>query len=240
MGCAHASSGASAPSTSASMEQGRQEVFIGRSASGTLLAPPLGKPCGVPLTKPLVSESNSVATGHPVEEGSKPLHTACLHKAAHDGNLQIVMLCLESGIDVDATISTGVDAPLAGQTTSLHIASTHGHAAVVRALLKAGAAVEGRDAVGETALHCAASHGKTKVVRMLLQAGADPDSRDAQDMTPLHWAARMSREDVAEILLDAGASLKAKSGHGYTPYAMAEDWGTAAMANLLKKSGGSR
>jgi len=219
MGCAHGSSAAHAQSAPRVHEQ---KHVATAPPSFTLLANPLGKP----------HDKHSPVS---LDLSAKP--TQCqelgLLEASHDGNIEMVLSCLKSGADVDATNDR--------QVTSLYIASCHGHGAVVQALLDAGASV-GRTAGScrETALHLAASYGHPEVARILLAAGADVDARDAEGCTPLHTAARMSREGVAAILLDAGASLEAKSGHGYTPYAMAQDWGTARIAHLLEMKGGRR
>lgn len=220
MGGAHGSSAAHAQTAPPAQEQ--KHVAIARP-SLTLLAAPPGKP----------HDKHSPATP---EVSAKP--TRCQEivflEASHDGNIEMVLSCLKSGADVEATNGY--------QATSLHIASCQGHGAVVQALLDAGASVaRTAGSCRETALHMAAWYGHPEVARILLAAGAEVDARDAQGMTPLHSAARsMSREGVAGILLNAGASLEARSGHGYTPYAMAQDWGTAAIAHLLEKNGGRR
>jgi len=228
MGCAHGSSAAHAEPALRVHEQ--KHVAIARP-SFTLLATPLGKP----------HDKHS-----PVSLDSSAKPTQCqeigLLEASHDGNIEMVLSCLKSGADVEATNDRQeIMSSHVSQVTSLHIASCHGHGAVVQALLDAGAIADRTaGSCRETALHMAASYGHPEVARILLAAGADVDARDAQGCTPLHTAARMSREGMAEILLDAGASLEARSGHGYTPYAMAQDWGTARIAHLLEMKGGRR
>jgi len=220
MGCAHGSSDAHA--LTASLAQEQKHVAIARP-SLTLLADPHGKP------HDKHSPVSLAFSGKPTQ-----CQESILLEASYDGNIEVVLSCLKSGADVQATNSH--------QATSLHIASCQGHGAVVQALLDAGASVScTAGSCRETALHMAAWYGRPEVARILLAAGADVDARDAQGMTPLHSAARsMSCEGVAEILLHAGASLEAQSGHGYTPYAMAQDWGTAAIAHLLETKGGRR
>jgi len=124
----------------------------------------------------------------------------------------------------------------AGQTP-LYIAARKGHAAVVRRLVAAGAAVDqgGRHsplyaavcshsedilrflleagaepdpAAGDSPLCCAAKSGYVAIVRTLLDAGADVERRRfLSGPTPLIYAALRGRHEVACILLDRGASL---------------------------------
>ena len=54
----------------------------------------------------------------------------------------------------------------------LHWAATHGHEAVVKALIAAGADVNKADYDGKTPLHCAACNNNEAVVKMLIAAGA--------------------------------------------------------------------
>ena len=64
-------------------------------------------------------------------------------------------------------------------------------AAVVAALLEAGANLEARDAFGCTPLHYAARAelpGTATVVAALLEAGADRNARDNDDKRPLVYA----------------------------------------------------
>jgi len=67
-------------------------------------------------------------------------------------------------------------APRAAET--LHAAAGRGDTATVRALLSAGADLEGRDIDGCTALHRAAQEGRTETVQELVAAGADVEAKD--------------------------------------------------------------
>ncbi len=87
-----------------------------------------------------------------------------------------------------------------------------GTGALARALLDAGAPVEGDATDAETPLTTAASYGDTEVARALLEAGADLNATAAATAggvpggTALRHAAVFGMTDVAELLLTAGAT----------------------------------
>ena len=92
------------------------------------------------------------------------------------------------------------------ETTALHLAATHGHAAATRALLELGAPVGMVNSSELTALHLAAEAGHNTVVEVLLEYGADPTSSpsrieyidDNRDGTPYHLAAKGGHVNVLE------------------------------------------
>jgi hypothetical protein len=88
--------------------------------------------------------------------------------------------------------------------TPLHLAAQHGHLAVVRELLRAGAAVDAR-ACGATPLHRACYSGHLAVAEELVRAGASlrtPDTTGAgREDLPVHKAARQGHRATVELLL---------------------------------------
>jgi len=87
-----------------------------------------------------------------------------------------------------------------------------GTGAVARALIEAGAPVEGAPGDGETPLMTAASYGDAEVARVLIEAGADLDATAAADAggvpggIALRHAAVFGMAEVVDILLAAGAT----------------------------------
>lgn len=87
-----------------------------------------------------------------------------------------------------------------------------GTGALARALLDAGAPVEGDPADHETPLMTAASYGDAEVARVLVEAGADlaataaPGAGGVPGGTALRHAAVFGMTDVVELLLAAGAT----------------------------------
>lgn len=115
--------------------------------------------------------------------------------------------------------------------TPLTAAARKGHAQIVRLLLDAGAAIEGKNKSGGTALLIAAQGGKIDCVRVLIKAGADLETK-WQGRTPLLQAARWGHAEVIRELLAAGADRKAKS-EGMDAEGFARKYGQdAALAAL--------
>ncbi|KAL3144720.1 Ankyrin repeat and KH domain-containing protein 1 [Trebouxia sp. C0009 RCD-2024] len=93
----------------------------------------------------------------------------------------------------------------------LCVAASCGHAKDVKALLSAGANVDGRDATGRTALIRACFDGHLEVAEVLLRAGADVNASDKWGWTALMGACMWGRLEVAEVLLRAGADVNAST-----------------------------
>jgi uncharacterized protein len=88
-----------------------------------------------------------------------------------------------------------------------------GTGAIARALIEAGAPVDGRPGDKETPLITAASSGDADVARALIQAGADieavsaPDSGGAPSCNALEHAAVFGMTEVLDVLVAAGARI---------------------------------
>ena len=88
-----------------------------------------------------------------------------------------------------------------------------GTGAIARALIDAGAPVNGRPEDQETPLITAASYGDAEVAQVLIDAGADieavsaPDSGGVPSGTALEHAAVFSMTDVVDVLVAAGAKI---------------------------------
>ena len=88
-----------------------------------------------------------------------------------------------------------------------------GTGAMARALIEAGALVDGRPGDFDTPLITAASYGDADVAQVLIDAGADieavsaPDSGGVPSSTALEHAAVFSMTDVVDVLVAAGAKI---------------------------------
>jgi ankyrin repeat protein len=85
---------------------------------------------------------------------------------------------------------------------------------MVRFLLESGAAVNAKNALGNTPLHL--SVADKRVVEVLLGAGAQVNARNGLDKTPLHYAIRQGTStynlSIVETLILAGAKRGARPG----------------------------
>jgi hypothetical protein len=84
---------------------------------------------------------------------------------------------------------------------------------VARALVDAGALIDGEDGDQETPLITAASYGDAEVAQVLIEAGADLEARAAEDAggvpggTALLHAAVFAMTEVVDVLVAAGAQV---------------------------------
>ena len=124
-----------------------------------------------------------------------------LHWAAQRDFVEIAELLIDAGANTDAVTRIGHHTPL-------HVASTNGHAEMVRVLLEAGCDATSRTFNGTTPLHLAARAGNAQAVAMLLDHGADVNARESGwGQTPLMFAAASNRAGAVTVLLERGADV---------------------------------
>jgi ankyrin repeat protein len=138
--------------------------------------------------------------------------------------------------------------------TPLTEAAFKGHAAILKALIGAGA---DRDAItsdaGLTTLMFAIRGGNVDAVKVLLESGANVEARDnwrtyrrdveqhGIDMgTPLVHAGAAGRPDVVRVLLDAGADKEATDYWGHTALSIAKQADNAEVVKLLLDAGATK
>ena len=126
-----------------------------------------------------------------------------LHWAASHDDLEMTELLLQSGADVKAGTRIGAITPL-------FMACKNGSAAIIEALLKAGASASLPDEHGTTPLMMAAASGSADAVKMLLDHEADVNAKEAaHGQTALMFAAALNRDAAIRVLVERGADLKA-------------------------------
>ncbi|MFZ6029725.1 MAG: ankyrin repeat domain-containing protein [Chloroflexota bacterium] len=114
------------------------------------------------------------------------------------GDLKAVMTLINSGVDVNATNRHG--------HTALMMAAHQGHADIVKALVAAGADIDGRHSIsGNTALIGAAHQGHVEIVQILVDAKAEVSIKNKGNGTALSEAVNQGHADVADILRAVGA-----------------------------------
>ena len=113
-----------------------------------------------------------------------------------------------------------------------------GLAAEVRALLRAGVAVDQKDGHGSRALHACANEGHAEIAAMLLDAGASAAKVDAREVPPLHLASRCGHTEIVGLLLQAKAPVDAtRQADGSTALHNAAAMGHSETVRVLMAAG---
>ncbi|XP_022662844.1 ankyrin repeat domain-containing protein 50-like isoform X2 [Varroa destructor] len=164
-----------------------------------------------------------------VDEAEPSSQRTLLHRAAEEGDLQLVARLVEMGAAIENADRNG--------QTPLNLAARQGHLQVLEALLRAGAAVDRADVDGWTPLRSSAWAGHAAVVDALLQFGARVDLADADGRTALRAAAWGGHDDIVMRLLKAGAAVNARDAEGRTALIAAAYMGHSAIVGHLLDAG---
>jgi ankyrin repeat protein len=128
--------------------------------------------------------------------------------------LKIVMVGMAGAITVLAATETPK-----GDDAALFTAIRNGDGKAMRTLAEKGAAVNAKNAAGETPLMYAALYGTVEPVKLLLERGADPNIASAAGNTALMFATDDIRK--VKMLVEHGAQVNAPSATGRTALAIA-------------------
>ncbi len=137
-------------------------------------------------------------------------HHTPLHTAAYKGRLDLVVLLLERGADVESRDHQG--------QTAIYVASSRGHIEVVRSLIERGADVNAEcngnfvGAKRTPLLQVVSGNGSLEIARALLEHGADVNYQDACGVSGLCMALHHPSTDFAQLLLDHGANPNTSAG----------------------------
>ncbi|TLS29934.1 hypothetical protein PpBr36_03524 [Pyricularia pennisetigena] len=167
-----------------------------------------------------------------------------LHRAFSVGCLEVAMLLVLAGADLEATNAAGetavvravrcefpddfvalccelgaaVDAPDRAGRSALHYAAGLVHpdvsCATVLTLAAHGAHLDARDADGRAPLHAAVAAGRAEVVRQLVARGADVEAALPGGATPLHLAVLRRNAQVVRVLCEHGVHVDGRPGIG--------------------------
>ena len=92
-----------------------------------------------------------------------------IHKAAEEGNIEVVKQDLAAGMDVNTKDGYGA--------TPLLYAAEYGYNDVAEVLITNGADVNATYNDGLTALHSAVLNGSNEIVKLLIDQGADVNTK---------------------------------------------------------------
>ena len=177
--------------------------------------------------------------------GADPVHVdgdgdTALCVAATHGHAATVALLLahppspsdaSSPSDPRGLLASAIDRPGSGGRPPLVKAAAAGHAAVVAALLGAGADPRATDAYGGAALAWAARGGHATAAEALLAMQAPLEQADAAGATALMLASERAHAEVVTLLLARGGACDAADEEGFTALLLA-----CAVATPPKKS----
>eukprot|EP00752_Nemacystus_decipiens_P014940 g13299.t1 len=141
------------------------------------------------LVKRLMKVAADVVPGMRTRHG-----LSALCAAAHGGNLSVISMVLNVGVDLDEI--SGEDSG----TALMHAIMHHQEDAARFLLIKRGD-VDVLDRHRNSALHCACDHGSPQLVRDLLGYGANPGIRNSAHDTPLHVAVNNERAEIVSTLV---------------------------------------
>ena len=131
-----------------------------------------------------------------------------IHVAAWKGNISIVRMLLDAGVEIDIRDKLWNETPL-------YKAACQNHLPVSQLLHERGADLRACNRDGGMAFHYAAFFGHVDSIRMMLDFGVDVEIRDLEwNETALHKAASQDRLSATKLLLERGADPRAVSGWG--------------------------
>jgi ankyrin repeat protein len=149
----------------------------------------------------------------------------CLHAGLAKGNVDIALLLLDHGADVNS--------PDELLQCPLHVASESGRHDHVELLLEHHADVNVRDNKGSTPLYLASGRGELEIVQALLLHDADADCRNNDGMTPLHAASKSGSLAIVQELLRHGADIDARDDRLWTMLHAASSFGHLNVVEFL-------
>jgi hypothetical protein len=134
-----------------------------------------------------------------------------LHKAAYNGDIEIVSKILKNNVDLDERDSSG--------GTALHAAMFQKNTEIIMLLINRGFDVNAQGlSNGYTPLHDAVWANNLEAVIILLKRGARTDIRAKDDLTPYEKALKENKKEIVEYLKSKGLTSRHYDRNAKTMY----------------------
>ena len=130
----------------------------------------------------------------------------------------------------------GIEGLIENKTTPLMRAARLGDAAIVSALISAGAELDTCNADGNNALWLACFANDAATIEALIEAGVELDNQNVNGATCLMYAASAGKTDAVVQLLKAGADVTLKSADDYTALDMVANEDCLHLLRAVEKS----
>ncbi|KAL3853729.1 hypothetical protein ACJMK2_017246 [Sinanodonta woodiana] len=164
-----------------------------------------------------------------------------LYNAGYGGNIHVLNILLEKGLDIKARTDTGANIlhisaancqlPMVEYlietypflitqtnnigTTAVHYAATGGNLQILTALLEKGLDITAQNNDGKNVLHFSAETNHALMIKYLLESCTDLHKHTTKiGRTPLHYAASKGDVSMIEALLQAGSDIHARDNTG--------------------------
>ncbi|CAM9128534.1 unnamed protein product, partial [Ectocarpus sp. 6 AP-2014] len=147
-----------------------------------------------------------LAAGADVNLKTEGSGRTALHKAACQGDVQIIKKVIEGGARLDA-----LDAE---EYMPIHLAADEGNLPALKELVRAGSDPEWRSGDLQPPLANACMSGRTKVAKYLLETcNVDAGTADSVGYTPLAISAQGGHVSIVRMLLKRGVALLGKNAY---------------------------
>lgn len=155
---------------------------------------------------------------------------AALVLASKKGDLEVVKILIEKGVDVNAKNLADYG------YTALLLALNNEHTEIAKIFIENGADInEANNEFSNTALIVATALANTEIVRILIEKGADINKTKTNGANALHIASDRGYTEIARMLIEGGIDINAKVEDGRTALNIALEQGHTDIVELLNK-----